>query len=210
MPSCAAAGFNAVGCITSLTALHVIRHGRFDARPPAAALTALSRLTRLRELRCEAGAGSGNLTSYSGDAGARVENDDERAQAKSWGTVLACMPHLTRLELVEVCVGDRLLCAVGSNAPQLQRLVLDREVWLSGSSKEGADAIAHVGHIELLAMKGFECSRNLQLLQLPGVKRVLCGWSGLKLSVSDSKQTQGGSVWSPERCKCLECWRRRN
>lgn len=120
---CPAAGFNAVGSLTSLTALHVIRHGQFDARPPATTLTALSRLARLRALRCDAG-GRASLPAYYVSHSEQAASGDASAQAKCWGTVLPCMPYLTRLELLEVAVGDALLCAVGSNAPQLQRLVL--------------------------------------------------------------------------------------
>jgi hypothetical protein len=132
-------------------------------------------------------------------------------QAECWGTVLPCMPHLTRLEFLTVAVGDAILCAVGKSAPQLQRLVLGGDLWLLGTSQMGADAVAHVGHIELLSPRGqkwdpFKCSQNIQLLQLPCVKRVECRW--LKLSVSDGGNKHCGSVWSPELCNCIECRRR--
>jgi hypothetical protein len=108
-----------VGSLTSLTGLHVIRYGKSDVNTPASAMTALSRLTGLKELRCDAGSGG------------------DEAQAKCWGTVLPCMPHLTRLELVEAHAADPLLCAIGRNLPQLQRLVLDSDHWRAQSSKEG-------------------------------------------------------------------------
>lgn len=113
--------------------------------------------------------------------------------------MLPRMPHLTRLELVGAFVDDSLLCVIGNSLPQLQRLVFDTEFWASSSSQEGADAIAHVGHIELVNFKGFRCYQNLQLLQLPGMKRVVCEYVGMSLSAAD---TQVGSVWSPEKCRC--------
>lgn len=115
--------------------------------PPAAAIAALSGLTRLKELRCEAGRAMNPI------GGDRAETIEE-ARADCWGTVLSHMPHLTRLELVGSGAGDPLLRVIGSSAPQLQRFVFQVEYWGSSSSKDGADAIAHVGHIELLCFKG--------------------------------------------------------
>ena len=124
-------------------------------------------------------------------------------QAKCWGTVLPCMPHLTRLELVEEVACDRLLCAIViSGVPHLQQLVLERDYWFLNSSKEGADAIAHVGHIELLYGKGFFCRQHQQLVQLPGVKRVLCKF---RVPACGCKEMQGGSAWTQETCMCECC-----
>jgi hypothetical protein len=194
VPCCPPAGFRALGCVTSLTGLHVIRHGKFDEATFAAAITGLSCLTRLKELRCDAG--------YAPWSEGTPSTPDGVAQAKCWGTVLPCMPHLTRLELVEADAGDPLLCAIGNSAPQLQRLVLERDVWLSGSSKKGADAIAHVKHIELVFAKGFACNCNLQLVQVPCVKRVF-------VRHSCGREMQGGPAWSQETCICEVCYFRR-
>ena len=149
------------------------------------------------ELRCEAG------DNNRGPWDARTSKDTEvAAQAKCWGTVLPCMPHLTRLELIEAIACDTLLCTIGSSVPKLQRLVLERDHWSAGSSKEGADAIAHVGHIELLFGKNFCCDRNLQLLQLPGVKRVRFG----NIAAQGRRhEMQGGSAWTQEACICEYC-----
>jgi hypothetical protein len=189
--SCFAAGFAAVGKLTSLTGLHVISQGVLNGlttRPPAPAVAALSHLTNLRELRCEAGRDPSMARFPSWD-------DEQAAQAKCWGAVLPCMPHITRLELVEAAPGDTVLSAIGSSAPQRQQLVLFRHHWCEGTSSLGAEAIAHVGHIELLCCKGFDCCQHPELMLLPGVKRVqshmLRGW-----------ESKGGSAWSPEVCKC--------
>ena len=196
VPCCPPAGFRALGCVTSLTGLHVIRHGKFDEATYAGAITGLSCLTRLKELRCYAG--------YAPWRQGTPSTPDGVAQAKCWGTVLPCMPHLTRLELVEADASDPLLCAIGSSAPQLQRLVLERDHWSAGSSKKGAGAIAHVKHIELLFTKGFECSRNLQLVRLPGVRRVLSRWLG---AWRDQPCEMQG--WSQEKCPCEVCFFKR-
>lgn len=189
----AAVGFNALGSLTTLTGLHVICHGYFPRRPPAASLAALSRLTQLRELGCEAGKPGHHHVEFDHFTWAQVQD----AQAACWGALLPCMPHLTRLQLHEAAAGDTLLCTIGTSAPQLQRLVLFRHSWVQGTSSEGADAIAHVGHIELLCGKNFDCWKHEGLMQLPGVKRV----HFLYLH-EGSWESKGGSVWTQETCRC--------
>jgi hypothetical protein len=112
------------------------------------------------------------------------------------------------LELVDADAGDPLLCAIGHSLPQLQLLVLDSDHWDAHSTKEGADAVAHVKHIELFFGKHFDCSQNLQLVQVPGVKRVLSRW--LQAWHNQGYEMQGGPAWTQEKCICQVCfWRRR-
>jgi hypothetical protein len=114
--------------------------------------------------------------------------------------VLLCMPHLTRLQLHEAAAGDSLLCTIGGNVPKLQRLVLYRHHWFQRTSSEGADAIARVGHIELLCCKGFDCCQHKDVMQLPGLKRV----HSLQLRCP-GWESEGGSAWSQEACRCHTC-----
>jgi len=181
----AASGLDAVGQLTGLTSLHLAHKNDgcwHDDRRITAPGGSLSGLTRLCALRCHAG---------------RYKDSNGLQQSQDWGSTLSCMPHLTRLELINVEAHDAVLLAIGSNAPHLQRLVFEcREAFMNaGTSAAGADAIRHVGHIELLWDKWMDCEPYRELVRLPGIKRVDNHWPGYA-------ESEG---WSPETCPCCRC-----
>lgn len=190
------AGFTALAALTSLTGLQLVGQ-RYSARPPASAVQALSNLTALLRLRCDAGAAPPH-----GVGPDQLWSCECSAQQECWGTVLPRLTRLTRLELLRnVVVDDAMLCIICCNSPQLKHLVFDSDFWSGRCSKEGADAIAHVLHIELLCDKGLECRDNMPLMKLPGVTRVC--WRHTMMF--ERAEAYVDTAWTQESCICFSC-----
>lgn len=114
--------------------------------------------------------------------------------AHHWQTVLSPMQHLTHVELHQMLICDPMLLAIGNSPHGLKQLLMDTGVYRACgavSSAAGAQAIAHVAHIELVfGWKGFLCSQNRELVQPPGIRL---------LKRTDGRHT---SKWSPDTYTC--------
>lgn len=93
---------------------------------------------------------------------------------------------------------DPMLIAIGT-LQNLQHLVVYmNNAHGASSTAAGASAVAHVPHIELAWLKGLDCSKNKELLQLPGIRRLTCRYRDHELL-----------TWSQEQCNCSKChWQR--
>lgn len=184
--------------LTQLTALHIIQ-GRIPNWPlPTGQLSQLSSLTALRNLSSDAGAPVQLCWAnrgYTLEAGQQAQ-----AQAQQWGVALAGMPHLTRLELVQVLLCDEVLQTISSTAPQLQELSFNVATsnFAAATTAAGAAAIAHIPRKELAWNKPLLCQHNLALMRLPNLKVMRSNICGTEAR---------DAVWSADTCICCD-WER--
>ena len=201
-------GVAAIATLTGLKTLHLIQ--RDDCPPCAAplpiqAISLLSSLTALTHLKA-GGLGafsSTGLPAWETEGGLSAE-EVSKQQAEQWLIALSAMKQLRRLHVCDTVLRDPLLLAVkAAGLPHLQQLIINMGYrgFDAAVTEEGAQAVAHIPHIELHCQKMFDCKPAKPFVELPNVK----GFSCAHFCYIYSGGCYKGVPWMVDSCCCSYC-----
>ena len=127
-----------------------------------------------------------------------------KQQAEQWLVALSPMQQLRRLHVCNTVLRDPLLLAVkAAGLPQLQQLIIDMGFrgFDVAVTEEGAQAVAHIPHIELHCWKGFNCKTARPFVELPNLK----GFSSAYVCLMLRNWNYRGLPWMVHSCCCGDC-----